>query len=543
MRRNGAKMRAAAPAAKASLFFEQQIRDQLAVRVRRHDDGTRSYLILAAVLQEWAEVGLLSAQMTTIAARAKVSTATLYRLFLNRDDMHLETLALGQQMLVEAMKKCPSHPNPVRALFELAQHFASILQEAYFKQFSLSQTFLVRMDSPVREQASIIASAGHTAIQHLWHERLEALIAAGYVQQASIQHMASRLIGPIEARTLHWYQSGRGTYHPSQGWFQEIIGIVEAFFKIYGTETYRSAKQSLGWDWGSFVEVPQPPQAEPPGTEDALPGGASLMYLDALEQAVASGPLPTDFIEFVESQLDFILADKSNRLDPSDRHLRIVAATLLENYRLGFEQLNMAAVAKKAGVSTATLYKLFPDSLKLYQDAHSLGLAFFSAWVSREVQEENPLTRVATYIKIAVDTYLDPRSLKVSSIQFGLLADRGRETRLQTSNFIKGYIFAFWSRRFGLLIEENYIQGEIDWAMIHALYGPIQSLSWGQKSNLCTTPTPEGSWTEVCWKVANDFFAIYGTPHFHAMREKMDWDGDLGTDKTEGLLPRRAQST
>ncbi|MCA3695242.1 TetR/AcrR family transcriptional regulator [Aquidulcibacter sp.] len=518
-------MKAGSHRAEAHPYFEKQIRDQLAVRVRRHDDGTRSYLILAAVLQEWAEVGLLSAQMTTIAARAGVSTATLYRLFPNRDDMHLETLALGQQMLVEAMKKCPSNPNPVRALFDLAHHYCGILQEPYFKQFSLSQTFLVRMDSPVREQASVIAVASDHAIKQFWRDRVEELVKHGFVREASLTHMIFRLIGPIEARTLHWYQSGRGTYLPEQGWANEISAIVEAFFDIYGTEKYQLARKTMGWGLANFGSG-QPLTCPASALAEVAEPGKRLLHLEALEHAVATGPLPADFIDFVEAQLNALLSHKSHRLDTGNRYLRIVAATLFENYRVGFEQISMSGVAKRAGVSTKTLYRTFPDNLNLYQEAHSLGLAFFSAWVSRDIEQANPLRRLCDYVKIAVDTYLDPRSLQVSSIQFGLLADRGRETRLQTSHFIKGYIFDFWTRRFSRLKEENYLEGEIDWAMIHALYGPIQSMSWGHKSNLGATPKPEGSWAEACWRVATDFFAIYGTPQFHAMREKMDWDGD-----------------
>ncbi|MFN8919852.1 MAG: TetR/AcrR family transcriptional regulator, partial [Hyphomonadaceae bacterium] len=380
-------MNAPFPRAEQPPCFEQQIRNQLSVRVRRHDDGTRSYLILAAVLQEWAEVGLLSAQMTTIAARAKVSTATLYRLFPNREEMHLEALALGQQLLVEAMKECQQHPNPVRDLLEMAQHYAAVLREPYFKQFSLSQTFLVRMDSSVKEQASIIAVAGYAGLIQCWQERLQNLVDEGFLKPASINHMIFRLIGPIEARTLHWHQSGRGTYVPDKGWLHEVATIVEAFFEIYGTKKYQTACQTLGWDWSSFAAATPSPQPEPTQAPDATLESKGLLQLESLERAIAEGPLPADFIAFVEGQHTHMLAHGSNRLDTSDRYLRIVAATLYENYRVGYEQISMAGIAKRAGVSTKTLYRTFPDDLNLYQEAHSLGLAFFSAWLSRDVEE------------------------------------------------------------------------------------------------------------------------------------------------------------
>ena len=163
---------------KPYLFFTQQICERLSVPMSRSDDGTRSYLVLAAVLQEWAEMGFLSAQLPSIAARAGLTLATLERLFPNRDDLHLEALAFGQQLIVEAMKKYPPHDNPMLDLLEFAQHYASILQEPYFKQFSLCQTILVRMDSHVREQASVIALAGNAEIKQFWHDRIAVLIQA-----------------------------------------------------------------------------------------------------------------------------------------------------------------------------------------------------------------------------------------------------------------------------------------------------------------------------------------------------------------------------
>ena len=222
----------------------------------RQNDGTRSYLVLAAVLQEWAEMGFLSAQIPRIAARAGLTPATLERLFPNRDDMHLEALALGQQLIVEAMKKYPPHDNPMLDLLEFAQHYASILQEPYFKQFSLCQTILVRMDSHVREQASVIALAGNAEIKQFWHDRIAVLIQEGFLRPASLNHMIFRLTAPIEAQTSHWYQTSHSSYAPDVEWLLEITNIVEGFFEIYGTTKYPFQRPRLGQAWSGLNATP-----------------------------------------------------------------------------------------------------------------------------------------------------------------------------------------------------------------------------------------------------------------------------------------------
>ncbi len=245
-------MIAASAHPKPYLFFEQQIRQRLSVPTSRQDDGTRSYLVLAAVLQEWAEVGFLSAQVPSIAARAGLTPATLDRLFPNRDDLHLEALAFGQQLIVEAMKKYLSHANPMLDLLELAQHYASILQEPYFKQFSLCQTILVRMDSHVREQASVIALAGNAEIKQFWHDRITLLIQDGLLRPASLNHMIFRLTAPIEAQTSYWYQTSHSSHAPDEEWLQEITNIVEGFFEIYGTTKFQFQRLRLGRDWSGL---------------------------------------------------------------------------------------------------------------------------------------------------------------------------------------------------------------------------------------------------------------------------------------------------
>jgi len=249
-------MTAASAHHKSYLFFKQQICERLSVPMSRQNDGTRSYLVLAAVLQEWAEMGFLSAQIPRIAARAGLTLATLERLFPNRDDMHLEALALGQQLIVEAMKKYPPHDNPMLDLLEFAQHYASILQEPYFKQFSLCQTILVRMDSHVREQASVIALAGNAEIKQFWHDRIAVLIQEGFLRPASLNHMIFRLTAPIEAQTSHWYQTSHSSYAPDVEWLLEITNIVEGFFEIYGMTKYPFQRPRLGKAWSGLNTTP-----------------------------------------------------------------------------------------------------------------------------------------------------------------------------------------------------------------------------------------------------------------------------------------------
>jgi AcrR family transcriptional regulator len=512
--------------------FKRQVQACLAVPIRRNDDGARKRAILAAVLQEWADVSFLKANVISIAGHAGVSTATLYRLFPNRHDMNLGALRLGHKLILAAMLDRVTHPNPIRNLIELVLHYASILLERQYRQFSIAQTFQVRRDAPNGEAASSKAQAGYLALHRFWQNEITRLINAGFVEPGLLNHQMFRLIGPIEARALHWYQAGRGHYVPNQSWLHEAIDVVEGFFRIYGTKKYQIFSRAYQLDWlgQSINSAKQSPGvrllADPLGKQDSLP------LIGELERNLQAGSPPKDFMEFALRELEQMSSRQANRLNATNRRNRILAAAIYENYEHGFENLSMSAIAKRAGVSTATLYRQFPNDDALHMEAHALGMSLFCAWVGQDNSHTNPLARMTAYIFRPLKTYTDPDSLRLGSIQFGLIARVEEGGTLPTAPLLIRYIFSFWAKRFGRLIGENYINKAPSWTMIHDIFGPIQSMSWALQSNTGVMPAPEGSWWDACWQVSEDFFKVYGTPYFHARCAAENWKDDR-----EGLRP------
>lgn len=506
--------------------FKRQVVACLAAPIRRNDDDARRRAILAAVLQEWAEVGFLKANVTSITVHAGVSTATLYRLFPNRQDMNREALRLGHELILAAMQDRVIHPNPIRNLIELTLHYASILLERQYRQFSIAQTFQVRRDTPNGEAASNEAQTGHLALHRFWQNEITKLIEAGFVEPGRLHHQMFRLIGPIEARALHWFQAGRGHYVPNQSWLHEMIDVVEGFFRIYGTKKYQIFSRTYQLDWvgQSISAANQSPSARPHADPLVKPEGLPLIR--DFERSLEVGPPPKDFMEFAFRQLEQMSSRQANRLNATNRRTRILAAAIYENYEHGFENLSMSAIAKRAGVSTATLYRQFPNDAALHEEVHALGLSLFCAWVGQDNSQTNPLARMTAYILRPLKTYMDPDNLRLGSIQFGLIARVEEGGTLPTGPLLIRYIFGFWAKRFGRLIAENYINKPPSWTMIHDIFGPIQSMSWALQSNTGVIPSPEDSWYDACWQVSQDFFKIYGTPYFHARCAAENWQGD-----------------
>jgi hypothetical protein len=83
-----------------------------------------------------------------------------------------------------------------------------------------------------------------------------------------------------------------------------------------------------------------------------------------------------------------------------------------------------------------------------------------------------------------------------------------------------------WRKRFARLLEEGFIDQPPSWDMLHALQGTTSAII-GLYLRHGIQLQPKGSWFTECRTVVDEFFQIYGTPHFHAMRKKMNWDQEL----------------
>jgi len=111
--------------------FETKIQALLAAQAKRQDDDTRRKLICASELMEWLEAGFNEANVTRVADQAGVSTATLYRLYPDRNQLYLDALKLGYQLLLDMFLDAPHHPHPFRNLVEFTYHLILIWQQAW----------------------------------------------------------------------------------------------------------------------------------------------------------------------------------------------------------------------------------------------------------------------------------------------------------------------------------------------------------------------------------------------------------------------------
>lgn len=241
---------------------------------------------------------------------------------------------------------------------------------------------------------------------------------------------------------------------------------------------------------------------------------------------------PKDVDAFILQQLELMLSQKGNRLNATNRKQRIAAAVHFETLSKNYTQLSVPAVAKRAGVSTATLYRLFPDDNSLYEAGYLLGLQQYLDWLTYDFVHPNPLLRIATLLDRRVQVWTRPKAIEALSPLYYMICDRDPNLSAHATPYLK-YSEDFWVGQFNKLKAEGYLDHEPDWNLIEIFWGPIESLLFYPTVLTDLPYVSETSKFEDCWRAVDNFLTLYGTPHFQACRKKNNWDADLAAFRAE----------
>ena len=512
------------------LKFDERIQALLLHHAKRQDDITRKQRVCASQLIEWVSFGLAATNMARIAERAGVSTATLYRLYPDRNYLTVDALKLGNKVLLETIQEAPRHPHPFRDLVEIVDHLLAIYRESSVLMLWHTQAFILQSETETFADVQNNSALFIQELQEFFFNIIDRLVSDGFIQDNNRLSMFLRIQGAIEDKTVEWQGRFKVPFQPVVSWSEEAVKIAEEFFIVHGTAKFRALRQQdqVAWLDGKSLQK----KALEPVDETRLQASIDrqLPFLRDVEASLRAKPRPATTDAFIWQELERFMSKSGNRLDASNRRSRIVASAIVVNYSQGFQNVNMAAVAKQAGVSTATLYRLYPDDRALYEAAHGLGTSFYMAWLAQESTSPNPLVQFCEYTSISIETFLDPRVKNAISMGAFTNALQQLDEHLSIGDLIVIYTNMLWRKRFARLLEEGFIDQPPSWDMLHALQGTTSAIN-GLYLRHGIQLQPNGSWFAECRTVVDEFFQIYGTPHFHAMRKKMNWDEDLALYK------------
>lgn len=305
----------------------------------RQDAGARQARVLAAALMACAETGYAHLTVADIARRAKVSTATIYADYKDRDALLVAAIELVLGIVAQDVIELPDTPDPVQQVELLLIAHGAVYRDPFM-------IWILRMHVT-------LASSGYghlhqigrqvfEGIDRFWAGFLGSLVAAGHLRAIPVERVVPLILGPIERCTVLARLScgPQGAAGPSL----EAVArhAARTLFAVCGSERIQARLGTVG---------------------EALPH-ALLAVVPNSAQAGTADPTTA-----LQQRLTGALAHLPDTQSLEDRRRRILLAAAVECQARGYSAASMVEAAGRARASTATLYKLFADKADLFTSA------------------------------------------------------------------------------------------------------------------------------------------------------------------------------
>jgi AcrR family transcriptional regulator len=409
--------------------LEAYVNSTMADDVRRLDGEQRRRRVMAAAIQECSVVGFRAASVARIAQRAKVSTASLYRDFQTREKLLEETVAFAAPMVGADLVKTVEETQPRERLIALLLRHCAI-----FRHPHASWLYRAHASGELANGRGMDAFAfeARRQIETLWQGELEAVAAKGLLPVSNVSEAINFLLGAMQRRTLL---------------AMLLFGdddVAEPNLEVAAT---------CAVDWLLKLESVPPKNTT------------------KMSRPVSKSPVSKSYIQ---QRIEADLAGDEIIVVSDRRHQRILAAAVQECSQRGFRAASMAGVARRASVSTATLYRFYKDKTELFLECVAYLVPLMSETLTASVDIEDPYERIVAMLIRHGEIFGDPFmtwlyrmyvSTDVSGhfVNLNLVARAGR-----------AMTEVFWSSELKKLEAEGHLAPSDHAATINCLLGPIE---------------------------------------------------------------------
>jgi AcrR family transcriptional regulator len=400
---------------------QRVVEETLALPVTRFDADTRRLRIKAAYILECVEHGYASAKIADVAARAQVSTATIYRDFGDRDVLLLESLEWVIGIFAQNWRVDSVVSDPVERLEALLLTHGQALADPFMGWIFRLYVHLANTAAP---HLLVLAKAARDANLAFWQAEIAALEDQGWLVKTNHKITLAILLGAIERRTI-FARLAFGENDDREPSLNAIAAHTAlSLFKVYGSQAFwadRPDEAAPGW-LGDTVATH--------GLDRRMP--AALLDLPSVR---------------LKAFGDRVLSRDVNRLDADGRKVRVQLAAMLECLELGYEAATIASVAARSGVSTATFYNDYRDKRALFLDAIILQSRFRVDYLSLIDRHVAPADAIAAMVYSIAYVLADPDFLWFHRVSMASeisdapnLIQSSRDTRAHTEGFWFEYL-------------------------------------------------------------------------------------------------------
>lgn len=234
----------------------------------------------------------------------------------------------------------------------------------------------------------------------------------------------------------------------------------------------------------------------------------------------------TTIDQFVLEELEHMLVPNPNRLDTTNRRQRIAAAVAYLNHYSDTRLVNVRAIAKLAGVSTATIYRLFDSEDALTLAGEKMTFNLYLTFLTRDEWHANPVFRLTHLFTRWVELWTLPTRQDQRSLLLYKRSARDQAYTILIHDYFK-QVWKFWTFQFQRLHAEGYLAREPRFELIESLAGPLEARIFYPFMLAEQPPQLDRSWFEICWQATDEFMTLHGTPYFHQCKRRLNWDADL----------------
>jgi AcrR family transcriptional regulator len=412
----------------------------------RFDRAAREKRVMAAVIIECALNGYADARMIDIANRAKVSTATLYREYADRDALFITAIETALTLLGQGWRPNTLPDEPVERLKTLLLEHGRAWSDPFLGWIIRMYIIYANTKAP---GLLALGKAARVSNMAYWHSQIEALETDGLINKGDTDTKLAIILGAIERRTI-FARLAFGENDTHIPVLEDVaIHTAEAFFQVYGTEAFWASQKDEGLSRQSMMSVPE------------------------IELPVAKFDSPSDRLREYAQR---IMAADFDRLDVAGRQTRVLLAAMLTCMQSGYDAASMADVAETARVSTATLYLDYEDKQKLFTDAMLMQARFRADYNKLIDPALSVPNNIASLVCSIASVLGDPDFLWYHYVAMAseicdapVLVASSRETRAYTEGF--------WIDYLNSLVKEGKLQPHDTVLSMNLLLGATQRRS------------------------------------------------------------------
>jgi AcrR family transcriptional regulator len=221
----------------------------LAAPVARTDMEGRKQRTRAAMVAEIADIGYANTKIATVAKRAQVSTATIYRDFGDRDGLIMSALEWVIGIFASHWVSDVAETDPIKRIEALLLAHGKALSDPFMGWIF---RLYVHIANTVAPQLFALARASRDANLAIWLAEIARLERDGHVVKTDHQITVAIILGAIERRSI----LARMAFGENDGHKPTIPDIArhmaQALFQVFGTKAFWAARGGdVPTSWGA----------------------------------------------------------------------------------------------------------------------------------------------------------------------------------------------------------------------------------------------------------------------------------------------------